>query len=220
MSCQKSTHSYYLLPNKPRSSSAPNTRKRNWSASFLKHYTTTLQCHNTLALYSSFPSSKCLNSGNSYTIVVERVGKRESMNMTDSPIQLSPESELESKCAYELQRDQNIARMAVALELVFGATKALWVSCRLYVSLCRKYIADALLTVAAYPSMHWIEERCSFPTQWCFSLLQRRRSGGTTMEEGNWCSLSLTNCVFRVSRVLGYGVFRVWTYIKEMGFCY
>lgn len=68
--------------------------------------------------------------GNTYVhvfgpTVVERAEKRELTNMTDSPIQLSPESEPESKCAYELRRDQNVARMAVALEPVLGAAKAL-----------------------------------------------------------------------------------------------
>ena len=58
-------------------------------------------------------------------IVVEGIEKRESTNMMDSPIQLSVESELESKYAYELQQDQNVARMAVALEPELGAAKAL-----------------------------------------------------------------------------------------------
>ena len=57
--------------------------------------------------------------------IVERAEKRESTKMMNLLIQLSPESEPESKCAYELWRDQNVVRMAVALEPVLGAMKVL-----------------------------------------------------------------------------------------------
>lgn len=45
--------------------------------------------------------------------------------MTDSPVQLPAEGQPESKCAYEVWRDGNVARIKKALEPVLGAAKAL-----------------------------------------------------------------------------------------------